>query len=129
MNTGAQRYFAERESNSLHYQDALQVARSAIADEPFIDESTMLGKSEALAAIVGDHVTRKFIVTVKLPKNPDHNPHNKVTGPCPLDASRRKTCTDVTGEHHSELVYLSSIEEAMRLYKENGFHVTRIEEV
>jgi hypothetical protein len=129
VNTGAQRYFAEREANSLHYHDALQVARSAIADEPFIDSSTWLRRSEALKAITESATQMRLIVTVKLPKNPDHNPHNKVTGPCPLDASRRKICTDVTGEHHSELVYLSSIEEAMRLYKENGFHVTRIEEV
>jgi hypothetical protein len=103
-----------------------------------IDESTMLGKAEALAAITDYRdalwagrttLGNRFIVTVKLKKNPEHNPHNKVAGPCPLDQSAQKTCTDVTGEHHSELVYGKSAADINAMYVAHGFHVTRIEEV
>lgn len=40
----------------------------------------------------------KAIVTIKLPRNPYHDPKNKQTGLCPIN---HKVCTDVTGEHHS----------------------------
>jgi hypothetical protein len=70
-----------------------------------------------------------YVVTVKLPKNPAHNPRDKKTGVCPVVGG---ICTDQTGEHHSYLDTTSvSPEEAERRCKEVlGFdHVTRIEEV
>lgn len=65
-----------------------------------------------------------FLVTVKLPKNPDHNPRDKKTGNCPV---AKGVCTDVTGEHHTALSYADSIEEVKREFA--GYHITRIEEV
>lgn len=66
-----------------------------------------------------------FIVTVKLPRNPAHDPRNKVTGPCPLDPSVQ--CTDVTGEHHSVVSNYDTVEQVRLWYA--AFHITRIEEV
>jgi hypothetical protein len=70
-----------------------------------------------------------FIVTVKLPRNPDHNPRSKVTGKCPTNGI---DCTDVTGEHHSFLVSAEDdvihVEEIRDFYTQN-YHVTRVEEV
>ncbi len=66
-----------------------------------------------------------YIVTVKLPKRKDHDPHNKVTGPCPV-SFYGETCTDVTGEHHSVLM---ANEEAVQVFRDWGMHITRIEEV
>lgn len=54
----------------------------------------------------------KAIVTVKLPKNPKHNPKNKKTGKCPLfhppyryplykSLEGLNICTDITGSYHS----------------------------
>lgn len=68
-----------------------------------------------------------FIVTVKLPKNPEHNPRDKKTGPCPVSG---KPCTDVTGEHHTFLCdFMSgaSVEQVREWYEET-YHVTRVEE-
>lgn len=61
------------------------------------------------------------LVTVKLPKHPDHDPHNKVIGQCPMGGM----CTDVTGEHHTVLVY-SEREVAELAF---GYHITRVESV
>jgi hypothetical protein len=76
----------------------------------------------------GDTIMR-YIVTVKLPKNPEHNPRDKKTGLCPVSD---EICTDVTGEHHSYLVEGMNIDsvDAARFIAENAFaHVTRIEQV
>jgi hypothetical protein len=62
------------------------------------------------------------IVTIKLPKNPHHDPHNKVTAPCEVS----DVCTDSTGEHHSVLV--ETDEQVEELRQQFG-HITRIEEV
>lgn len=62
------------------------------------------------------------LVTVKLPKHPDHDPHNKVTGQCPVNGT---LCTDVTGEHHTVLVY-SQLDVLMLMDKH---HITRVESV
>jgi len=45
----------------------------------------------------------RAIVTVRLPRNPKHNPHHKQTGVCPLSMVVKGVtqCTDITGEHHS----------------------------
>lgn len=59
------------------------------------------------------------IVTIKLPKNPNHDPHNKVTSSCPFSG----TCTDATGEHHSGLV--ASLADIDKLREH--YHITRIE--
>lgn len=73
-----------------------------------------------------------FIVTVKYPKNPDHNPNAKQTGPCPASG---KPCDDVTGEHHSFIFQTLTgraqppMEWVRTALKAEGMHVTRIEEV
>lgn len=69
----------------------------------------------------------QFLVTVRLPKNPAHNPRDKKTGPCPVNG---KPCTDVTGEHHSFLVDLDDMdaEGVHEIYL--GIHrVTRVETI
>lgn len=61
------------------------------------------------------------IVTIKLPKNSNHDPHNKVVGSCPFT----ETCTDSTGEHHSGL----RTEEEIEGLRQSGYHITRIEDI
>jgi hypothetical protein len=90
-----------------------------------LDESTMTGKMEMLASVAANEPENRYIVTVKLKKNPEHNPHSKITGLCPLSNDK---CTDVTGEHHSELYYGTSAEEVTETYINAGFHVTRVEQ-
>lgn len=63
------------------------------------------------------------MVTVKLPKNPNHDPQNKVTGPCPVGFVNTQ-CTDVTGEHHTLLVADEQVSSLKARY-----HITRIEDV
>lgn len=85
-----------------------------------------------------------FIVTVRLPKNPKHDPHNKVTGPCPLYQHMSELlaglstvyitslCTDTTGEHHSFVyqgVGAHTVESVRDLFVGLKYHVTRVEEV
>ena len=67
-----------------------------------------------------------FLVTVKVRQSPDHDPRNKVTGQCPVSL---KTCTDVTGAHHTVLTTGSTSAAVLRDYRAQGYHVTRIEEV
>lgn len=65
-----------------------------------------------------------YLVTVKLPKNPNHDPTNKVTGPCQFS----KLCTDSTGQHHTFIAHHNSAAELHReLTDDYGQHVTRIE--
>jgi hypothetical protein len=68
-----------------------------------------------------------YIVTVKLAKNPEHNPRDKKTGPCPVSG---KPCTDVTGEHHT-FIFVAEGEgwtvEGVRELYEGIYHVTRVE--
>lgn len=65
-----------------------------------------------------------YIVTIKLPKNPEHNPHDKKTGECAVSA----LCTDVTGEHHSLLVEATDDAVAAVVARRHGYqHVTRVE--
>lgn len=61
-----------------------------------------------------------MLVTIKLPKNPEHDPSDKKTGPCPVSP----TCTDVTGEHHTVIARSLAEVEALR---EKFGHITRIE--
>lgn len=73
----------------------------------------------------------KAIVTVKLVKNPKHNPHWKVEGICPVSINFKMCyCTDILGEHHSILVDMStnSITEIENYVKSKGYnHITRVE--
>jgi len=73
-----------------------------------------------------DETIHRYIVTLKLPKKPDHDPRNKKTGPCQF----ARVCTDVTGEHHSLLISSpATIEEIKEAYKKRGVHVTRVEQM
>jgi len=66
----------------------------------------------------------RYLVTIKLPRNRDHDPRNKKSGPCPVSGY----CTDVTGEHHSYLTVAPSEADAREEARARGFsHVTRIE--
>lgn len=66
-----------------------------------------------------------YIVTIKDPKNPRHNPHNKVTSEC----TRSDVCTDSTGEHHSFIVETElSPGEVIAAFRSAGTHVTRVEQ-
>jgi hypothetical protein len=63
-----------------------------------------------------------YIVTVKFPRDPDHDPKNKQTGACPVS----EHCTDVTGQHHS---FLAVTKADLELAKATYEHITRIERV
>jgi hypothetical protein len=71
-------------------------------------------------------VPHAYIVTVKLPRNPAHNPRAKVSGECPEGGA---VCTDTTGEHHSVVVLATSLENAVALLHETRphLHITRVE--
>jgi len=73
----------------------------------------------------------KAIVTVRLPRNPDHDPKNKKTGKCPLFKaySGAFTCTDITGQHHSYIDYGKDLEDIKQKAQARFGHVTRIEEL
>ena len=66
------------------------------------------------------------IVTIKLPKNPHHNPQQKKIGKCPANG---KLCNDITGEHHSFLMEGENIGDIIKEVKKKFSHVTRVEEV
>lgn len=66
-----------------------------------------------------------YVVTIKVHKNPVHDPRHKVTSTC----STSSECTDATGEHHS---YVTTGPSAVAVYQsalEAWGHVTRVEEV
>ena len=67
----------------------------------------------------------RYVVTVKHPSNPLHDPLTKVTGPCPASAN----CTDATGEHHSLVVRANSVTAVLQYFASRNTHVTRIEEL
>lgn len=71
----------------------------------------------------------RYLVTVKLPRSPIHDPQNKVIGDCPVSG---KTCTDITGEHHT-LIFAAPVgtplDRVTSECKQRFGHVTRIEEV
>lgn len=66
------------------------------------------------------------LVTVKLPRNPDHNPRDKKTALCPVNGY---LCTDVTGEHHTIPVNADSVEQAEDYVRRRfaDVHITRSE--
>lgn len=68
-----------------------------------------------------------FLITVKLPKNPEHNPREKKTGPCPVSDL---PCTDVTGEHHTFISdFPGATADEVRIHFADQYHVTRVESV
>ena len=68
-----------------------------------------------------------YIVTLKLARNPGHNPAAKITAPWPLSELE---CTDQTGQHHSVLIEADGDSDTVRRYLlDCGKHVTRIEYV
>lgn len=68
-----------------------------------------------------------FVITVKLPKNPEHNPREKQAGPCPLNGL---LCTDVTGEHHTMVRdHVGLTADQVRDLYQGEYHVTRVEAV
>jgi hypothetical protein len=66
-----------------------------------------------------------YIVTVKLAKNPEHDPSNKKVAECP--ASHGCVCTDTTGEHHSFIALGSDVTQVQAVWTASGYHVTRVE--
>lgn len=65
-----------------------------------------------------------YIVTIRLGKDPVHDPKRKLTGMCRAGDER---CTDSTGEHHSFLVDSEvSLDEVRDTYAKT-YHVTRVE--
>lgn len=62
-----------------------------------------------------------FLVTVKVPRNPDHDPANKIEGQCPVNPNTR--CSDVTGQHHTVIAGTQERVDAIAAC----FHVTRVE--
>lgn len=65
-----------------------------------------------------------YIVTIRVKHDMKHNPREKITGACPQLWGR--ICTDQTGEHHSFIIWGSSIEQVQERYKH--LRVTRIED-
>lgn len=65
-----------------------------------------------------------YLVTVKLPKNPEHNPRSKMAGPCPVNG---EPCSDITGEHHTIVVRSTSLTMATLESQAKYGHVTRVE--
>lgn len=63
------------------------------------------------------------IVTIKLPRDPKHNPHNKITGECVCS----DVCTDVTGSHHSLIMSGVDIHKISDVAKGLYGHTTRVE--
>lgn len=64
-----------------------------------------------------------WIVTIKLPRNPQHDPKNKQRGTCIVS----DICTDITGQHHSFLVLAENETQAIAKAGEHFQHVTRVE--
>ena len=75
----------------------------------------------------------RYLVTVKLARNPEHDPHNKITGKCPVDPwgwgmDKDRICTDVTGQHHTFLAEGASVDDVYQMYARRHL-ITRIEEI
>lgn len=74
-------------------------------------------------------ILSRWAVTLKLPRNPEHDPANKITGPCPMAPDM--TCTDTTGQHHTILVFARDEAHAgaLAVQRTGVQHVTRVEQV
>lgn len=65
-----------------------------------------------------------WLVTVKVDRNPNHDPANKQIGMCPVSEG---TCSDLTGQHHTFMV--DDDQDMLLLHAIKGVHVTRVESV
>lgn len=95
------------------------------------DRAVVFGKGgweQALAdmEITPSETYHTYLITVKLPKNPTHNPRKKIMGPCPVNG---EPCSDVTGEHHTVLMRGTQGIEWVRDKYARQYHVTRVESV
>lgn len=68
---------------------------------------------------------RQYILTIKLPRDANHDPRSKAIGNCITSPN----CTDKTGAHHSLLVNAMSVGAVELWAKGEGYHITRIERV
>jgi hypothetical protein len=68
---------------------------------------------------------RLYVVTIKVHRNPAHNPRAKVPAKC----NTSRECTDSTGEHHSYLTTGQSAAQVHQSALEVWGHVTRVEEM
>lgn len=79
---------------------------------------------EDLGMVISETI-HTYLVTVKMAKNPAHNPKDKKVGRCPAGEG---TCTDYTGEHHTFIVRsVKGVEEVLAECRERYGHVTRVE--
>jgi len=71
----------------------------------------------------------KAIVTVKLPRNLEHDPHRKQFGMCPLSKFLKTFifCSDINGERHSYIESGTCIGDIEKKAKAKFAHITRIE--
>ena len=71
----------------------------------------------------------KAIVTVRLPRNPKHDPRNKQGGDCPLTKTLGyyTSCSDKTGEHHSYIEEGVNMDDIWQKAETKFKHVTRTE--
>lgn len=71
----------------------------------------------------------KAVVTIKLPRDPKHDPRNKRQGKCPISKiiGREIWCTDVTGSHHSYVETGYNAKEIRGKIEARFKHITRIE--
>lgn len=111
--TGSEDEFVKIQEGILEYSDR------ATSSDSFTLDVWLEMRDEWFAA---QRVVSGWLVTIKLPRNKDHNPSKKVTAPCVVSDS----CTDQTGEHHTVLVHS---EEEIDALREKFGHITRIEKV
>jgi hypothetical protein len=67
----------------------------------------------------------QYLVTVKLDRNPAHDPKHKKIGKCPVNEGK---CTDVTGQHHTFLFESDRGVDYVYLNWKD-YHITRVEVV
>jgi hypothetical protein len=105
--------FAEENPRAEAVEPAVSMmtASSDLPDLTVADLRAVLAEVRSLRARVLDPAST-YLVTVKLPKDPDHNPRAKRTGPCLF-----------TGEDHTFLTDAEGVEQL----RANGSHVTRTE--
>ncbi len=116
----AERPAEEHGSAFWNEQERVLVTNRKPAARVYLDDRAALftkegGWEQALMDmdIVPAEPTHLYLVTVKLPKNPVHNPRRKQFGACPVNG---EPCSDTTGEHHTFLVRS----------KHGGDHVTKV---
>lgn len=112
--------FAEENPGAETVEPAVNMmtASSDLPELTVADLRAVLKELRNLRARVIDP-TSTYLVTVKLPKNPAHDPRAKQTGPCRYSDE----CTDVTGEHHSFLIKADGLD----TLRTSGVHITRVE--